>query len=88
MVLAPVSPIDGLCSPSLFSLAPDPKVSLTPPLISRSVCEYWQWDMEMAEMSAVYLSHLSQSEAAPWPEPQSHSEGGGEDDSPPRNVEA
>lgn len=42
----------------------------------------------MAKMSAVHLSHLSQSEAAPRPEAQSHLEGGREGGSPPQSVEA
>lgn len=39
LVRTPVSPIDGLWSPGILSQAPDPMVSLTPALISRSLWE-------------------------------------------------
>lgn len=53
--LGPVSSVNELWSPGLFFLAPDPMISLTPPLISRCFCKCWKWDMEMP---AVCLSHL------------------------------
>lgn len=77
LVLLPISPMDGHGLPGLLSLALDPIVSLTPPLISRSLWESWQWHLWMARMSAVYPSHPSQSEADSYPESQDHSEGKG-----------
>lgn len=76
-VLAPASPIDSHGPPGLLSLAFDPIVSLTPPLISRSLWESCQWHLWMARMSVVHSSHPSQNEADSCPEPQDHSEGKG-----------